>query len=288
MSREARRARQKEFVKGFNRLVGAYAPWQIWCDMVQMYACAIANSIPFSPHREKREKLYMDIIGKYSRDEMDIFANMVGLLVDTMEASVTVDGDYGDFLGELFMELNLGNNLGGQFFTPYGVCLMMANCAWNDSIPREIERRGYIAANDCACGAGATLIAFAQVCREKGVNYQRDVLFVGQDIDSTTAMMCYIQLSLLGCAGYVHIGNTLTEPMTGHTLFGDNAETTWYTPMYYTDCWELRRIRARDRRIRQTETAAPPEPEARAEAGGQKLVVSDRKKNKGQIMMDLG
>ena len=56
-----------------------------------------------------------------------------------------------------------------------------------------------------------------------------------------TGLMCYIQLSLLGCAGYVHIGNTLTDPMTGSILFGDGKSSTWYTPMYFSDAWRIRR-----------------------------------------------
>lgn len=95
---------------------------------------------------------------------------------------------------------------------------------------------------DPACGAGATLIAAADIMlNEYNVNFQTRALFVGQDIDYTTGLMCYIQMSLIGMAGYVHIGNTLTEPMTGHALFGDGGENTWYTPMYFSGIWEGRR-----------------------------------------------
>ena len=67
---------------------------------------------------------------------------------------------------------------------------------------------------------------------------KRDRMPTDEDADK---MMCYIQLSLLGCAGYVHVGNTLTEPMTGHELFGDGGENTWYTPMFYAEVWGIRR-----------------------------------------------
>lgn len=63
-------------------------------------------------------------------------------------------------------------------------------------------------------------------------------LVVAQDIDETVALMCYIQLSLLGVAGYVKVGNSLTEPMTGN----DNKENYWFTPMYFSNVWVLRRI----------------------------------------------
>ena len=70
------------------------------------------------------------------------------------------------------------------------------------------------------------------------LNYQNHLLVVAQDIDETVALMCYIQLSLLGVAGYVKVGNSLTEPMTGN----DNKENYWFTPMYFSNVWVLRRI----------------------------------------------
>ena len=56
--------------------------------------------------------------------------------------------------------------------------------------------------------------------------------------------MCYIQLSLLGCAGYICVGNTLTNPMTGHVLFPQEKEgqELWYMPMFQSDVWTLRRL----------------------------------------------
>lgn len=50
-------------------------------------------------------------------------------------------------------------------------------------------------------------------------------------------MMCYIQLSLLGAAAYIKIGNSLTEPMSSN----DTLENYWFTPMYFCEPWSLRR-----------------------------------------------
>ena len=46
--------------------------------------------------------------------------------------------------------------------------------------------------------------------------------------------MCYIQLSLLGCAGYVVVGDTLSNPIEGDVLFPDEKEGQefWYTPFW--------------------------------------------------------
>ena len=118
----------------------------------------------------------------------------------------------------------------------------MSELTYDDSLKNELARKGWITCNDCACGAGATLIAFAEVLHKKHVNYQQNCMFIAQDIDYTTALMCYIQLSLLGCAGYVRVGNTLTDPGTGDALFGDQSENTWYTPMFYAQTWNMRRM----------------------------------------------
>ena len=65
-----------------------------------------------------------------------------------------------------------------------------------------------------------------------------DMLIVAQDVDSTVALMCYIQLSLLGVAGMIKIGNSLTEPITNK----DSTENYWFTPMYFSPIWTTRRL----------------------------------------------
>ena len=98
-------------------------------------------------------------------------------------------------------------------------------------------------ATDPACGAGALLIAFANECRRKSINYQTSVLFVAQDIDFLAGCMCYIQLSLMGCAGYVVIDDSIKNPALCYDkngLIPKDESNVWYTPMYFRDIWELR------------------------------------------------
>ena len=96
--------------------------------------------------------------------------------------------------------------------------------------------------SDCCCGGGATLIAGVNTAKrllgKEGLNFQNHVLVSAQDIDETVALMCYIQLSLLGVAAYIKVGNSLTEPMTD----SDTLENYWFTPMYFSDVWAMRRI----------------------------------------------
>ena len=233
---------QKRFVKVLDSMTGRYSRWQIWGDMIKCYACAISNSTD-TLHREAREADYMRIISKYDQDERMKIAELGAILVESMEEDMA-QGNYRDFLGELFMQLGLGNNLGGQFFTPYSVCQMMARHTVSEQdVLREIDERGWTSVCDPACGAGATLIAAMEVLRNAGVNYQQRCMFIAQDIDQTTALMCYIQLSLLGCAAIVRVDNTLTTPFTGNALLGgDPSDNNWYSPMFFSDVWQGRRV----------------------------------------------
>ena len=234
---------QQEIVKLINRLDGKYSKWHIWNDFILMFATSIANVFP-SPHREHREKMYMETAKKYSKGELDIMAEMMALVVTGME-----DNPDQDFLGELYMCMDMGNQWTGQFFTPYDVCKAMSLMSYSDGvIESQVRDRGFVGVSDPACGAGALLIAFANVCREKKLNYQQHCLFIAQDIDQLAGMMCYIQLSLMGCAGHVIVDNTLVKPAQFYderALLPVDGTNVWTTPMMYSETWQIRQIAAR-------------------------------------------
>ena len=121
----------------------------------------------------------------------------------------------------------------------------MAEINIGPGVETEIKGKGYLSINDPACGAGATLIAAANTFRRHGIDYQRDVLFVGQDIDRVVGQMCYIQLSLLGCPGYIAIADTITNPVCGSTMapIEKASQEFWYTPFYFRNVWIGRRIK---------------------------------------------
>lgn len=169
----------------------------------------------------------------------------------------------------MYMALDFGSSSAGQFFTPYDVCRMMADTASNfDYLKQEIKDRGFISVLDPACGAGATLVAFANECKRNGINYQRQVLFVAQDIDHTVANMCYIALSLLGCAGYVVVGDSLSNPARFRDrrgLIPVDEGNVWYTPMaIVSGDWTFRRTCA-SFEILSTQAAGESAPEPAAE-----------------------
>ena len=165
----------------------------------------------------------MDCVKKYKREEAEVFPEMLSLVVIAFEINPEQD-----FLGEIFGSLRLHNEWRGQFFTPYHVAKLMADIN-TGSLVKDIEEKGTVSVSDCCCGAGCLLIAFANSSKRAGVNYQKNILFVAQDVDLIAGLMCYIQLSILGCKAYIKIGNSLTEPITTDSVID---ETFWFTPMY--------------------------------------------------------
>ena len=131
------------------------------------------------------------------------------------------------------MSLELGNHWKGQFFNTIQCLRMYGRHTINDST--DIGKTGRISVNDPACGAGATLVAAANIFHRKKINYQTQVLFTANDIDRVVAQMCYIQLSLLGCAGWVAVANTISNPVCGDPLMPVEkpGQEFWYTPFYF-------------------------------------------------------
>lgn len=242
---QVRDKEQKEFVKLFDSICQWNSRWDRWNDMVKLFAIEISNPVD-ALHRESRNKTYAAIAQKYKPEEFQRFVPLLVELISNFEKN-----PFQDFLGSMYMDLELGSSQNGQFFTPYNICQMMAEVSISDDVNDKIAERGWVSLHDPTCGGGATLIGAAEALYKRGINYQERALFFGQDLDQTVALMCYIQLSLIGCAGYVRIGDTLNNPPTGDVLLRQTDSDTWYTPMYFSAFWQGRVFaRSLDRMIR--------------------------------------
>ena len=107
--------RATEFSKLIQSMTGKHQLWEIWADFVTMAACCISNSVD-SGNRERREDLYNRTAGKYEQDEINNMGSLLGLVILALEEEPEQD-----FLGEMYMQLELGSHWHGQFFTPYNV-----------------------------------------------------------------------------------------------------------------------------------------------------------------------
>ncbi len=213
---------KKAFKELFISLAERHGRFEVWSDFVTMTACSISNS---SDKRfyDDREKMYLTSAKRYNREELEKIAALFSIVVMALD-----DNPEQDFLGEMFSGLNLHNEWHGQFFTPYHIGSFMAAINLIDA-GEQLKQKEVITVNDCCCGAGCLLIAFANEARKAGIDFQSRIVFVAQDVDFVAAMMCYIQLSLLGCKAIVKVGNSLTDPFVPPDMENDTA---WYSPMY--------------------------------------------------------
>lgn len=140
---------EKEFIKVFQELCYSRSSWQVWADLMAAMACTLANSVDKAePRHTAREKEYAECIKRLGGVEKP--AKCFAIVVEALERNPDQD-----FLGKLYMSLELGNHWKGQFFTPYNVCECMASITINDNV-QTLEKQEWISVNDPACGAGAT------------------------------------------------------------------------------------------------------------------------------------
>lgn len=111
---------EKAFLDAFGRLTNRYRALDVWRDFITMFACSLSNPLD-KEHRDKREALYLEVIKKYNKQDQELFPELAAQTVLALEEKPEQD-----FLGSIFMSLNLGDGHNGQIFTPYHVCELMA------------------------------------------------------------------------------------------------------------------------------------------------------------------
>lgn len=207
-----------EVVKTISRMSGKYSAYEIFSDWVEMCAIVIQNSCMLFHNQlwQKREDRYIQIANKYNEEEQNNFVYMYNLLLTALGEEM------GDILGEIYMESGSGSKAAGQFFTPFSVSMAMAML----SIPNDISEDKPYRMHEPSTGGGGMIIAVAKVLRDRGLNYQRCMDVVAQDLDWKAVYMTYVQLSLLGISATVVQGNTLTELYAK----GYPEERVFYTP----------------------------------------------------------
>ena len=181
----------REFTNILNMFGYKYSKWKVWNDFLYLSAVSMANLFP-TAKRKERAAQYHKIRNSYPEEFRELFSQLLAIVIVALTRKPEQD-----FLGTLYHTLGLHQQQKGQFFTPYDISRFMAEILFADSDLDELKDKKYIKVNDPACGAGALLIAYANAAKKHGINYQKDVLFMAQDIDQTAALMCYIQLSLL-------------------------------------------------------------------------------------------
>lgn len=194
----------KKFISDSIRKLGAkYGTHEAFKDVVICIAYSFANATYF---KEEREKEYLRIINKYSKEEQQLFPQILTALVNEYTKSTEPI----DILGDIYENLNLIKKDSSQFFIPLEICDLIARVTTTkDDTENTIKEKGYIVISDPTCGSGRILYAAYNELLDKKVPNNK-ILLQGDDLDLTCCCMTYIQLSLMGANAVIHHQNTLT------------------------------------------------------------------------------
>ncbi|WP_255611204.1 N-6 DNA methylase [Rahnella sp. GSA61A] len=211
---------KKQFISIFNETARYHHRNKVFRDFITLAAASIHNGINCN---DELEKEYMETVRQYEAKDAERMAMLLAEVVMGLEA------ESGDFLGSLYMTLELGEAARGQFFTPFCVSRMMAEMQLGD-IDSLLADKPFFTVYEPACGSAGMLLAIAEVLREKGFNPTRRLWVSCTDIDHVASGMAYIQLSLMGIAG---------EVVTGNALSGERRRVM-YTPAHWIGNWSYR------------------------------------------------
>lgn len=208
--------------------------YDVFKDTIAMAAYSLANGLEFpypsqasdeerrsywKEHNERayrRETAYLQIAKKYNKQEFTAIAEIIAEMFALL-SKCTRDGAFDDYLGSLYMGLELGNKSTAQFFTPYQVSKMSAKMTIGNIPDTEV-----LTVADPTVGAGGMLLAAADILNEKEINYTERMLAYGCDVDLRCVQMAYLQLSLAGVPAIIEHGNSLTLEIWD----------VWETPAY--------------------------------------------------------
>lgn len=95
----------------------------VFKDFLTLCTCSLAQTFYRSDELEQK---YLQTVKQYTKEQAEEFSKLLAFLVMALEEK------YQDFLGEVFMRLNLGNSAIGQYETPYTVSKFMAEINFSE------------------------------------------------------------------------------------------------------------------------------------------------------------
>lgn len=189
-----------DFINLFNKIAPNKERYTVFQDFVEMASYSLHNAFVWS---EKFEESYLSIAHRYMSEDLISMSKLLGLTIVGLQKSPE------DFLGDVYMSLELGKQQKGQFFTPFKLASSMAKFTLHD-IDALVKEKGFITVRDPTCGAGCMALAQALAFKQAGYDLEKQFFIQCADIDPVATAMCFIQLTVLGVPAEVLTGNSLT------------------------------------------------------------------------------
>ena len=198
--------KKEQIINSIKNISGGHSAYEVFTDWVTAAAIGISNtlSIFHDDIWKSREDQYLSIVKKYGEDNIIKFCEMTALLAEILE-----DGP-DDVLGYIYMHLGIGSKAAGQFFTPFHISELTSYLAIDTEELKKDD--SVIVMNEPSCGGGGMILAAAKALNDAGIDYQRRLDVIAQDLDWKAIYMCYVQMSLLGIKAKCIQGDSLSDP----------------------------------------------------------------------------
>ena len=194
----------QNFVKELSRLDSSKTVTEKFRDFCELAYCAYAKLTAINEEQANAlENRYMQIVSTYpDKDTIRAYPALIG------QAYIAVNQGE-DFLGHVAAEIGALDVRAGQFFTPLHVCQLMAEIGLVEA-GSLIMNQGFITFNEPTAGAGAMILAAADVLERQGFDPAFHMLVKAQDISQICFHMCFLQLTFKGIPALVERANTLS------------------------------------------------------------------------------
>jgi hypothetical protein len=219
-ARKIRGETRQAFISEFRQTAPYLRRSEVFRDFVTLTASELDLVRIHSPESRAR---CSQITARYKPADIDRMHTLFALLVQALSEA------HQDFLGSVYMELELGADEMGQYFTPHHVSSLLAQLAAGELLA-QLKSCPYISLQEPTSGAGGMIIAFAEIMLGAGLNPATQLQAITIDIDLLAADMTFVQLSLLGIPAIVNTGNTLTLQMS----------LARHTPVWFFNDWPER------------------------------------------------
>lgn len=205
--------------------IQSFDTYTVISDFFEISAISVRNNVDYGKERDSYEQRYFALIKKYKKEDLSVFIEALGVFMGWIQKAMDGAVPFRDFAGEIYMDSGTSSGKAGQFFTPYHVSHLMAECNFDkDKLKAEIaaDPDHVVTIYEPTCGAGGLIVAAIDVLKDAGINYAWNAFVDCGDIDARCVHMTYLTLSLLGVPAVVRRGDALALEYS----------ETWYTPAY--------------------------------------------------------